>query len=298
MNEEIRPEILYSDPVREIMGKPPRKILQYGTTLIFSVFFLFLILAWIIKYPDVIRAQVEITTENPPVPVTAKISGRIKNLYVRDREVVPPGKLLAVIETAASITDIDNLKRLVDTIKHPELLPINLTLGFTRLGEIQGHWAAFQKNLSDYQTFIKNDYYGYKIISTTEEIRSLIQYIDRIQVKEKLFIENQKLEEKKFKRDSLLYVQNVFSESDIENSHQALIRNKIDLQQVRLDHSTKQIELASKNQLLQDYRIMGQAEKDKLLSVLNESFLNLFRGWMMRGLPVPAQDPFAIGTEG
>lgn len=275
MSELKKPEILYSDPVKDIMGRTPRKILQYGTTVIFSVFLLLLILAWVIKYPDVIRAQVEITTENPPVPVTARISGRIKNLYVSDRESVPPGKLLAVIETAASINDIDNLKQLIDTVSNPELLPADLTLGFTELGEIQGYWASFLKNLSDYQTFIRNDYYGNKILSANEEIKSLMQYIRNIEVKEKLFVEDQSIEANKFRRDSGLYVQKVFSESDLENSRQTLIRNKIELQQVRLDHSTKLIELTAKNQLLRDYRIMGQAEKDKLLSALRESFLNL-----------------------
>lgn len=275
MSELKKPEILYSDPVKDIMGRTPGKILQYGTTVIFSVFLLLLILAWVIKYPDVIRAQVEITTENPPVPVTARISGRIKNLYVSDRESVPPGKLLAVIETAASINDIDNLKQLIDTVSKPELLPADLTLDFTELGEIQGYWASFLKNLSDYQTFIRNDYYGNKILSANEEIKSLMQYIRNIEVKEKLFVEDQSIEANKFRRDSGLYVQKVFSESDLENSRQTLIRNKIELQQVRLDHSTKLIELTAKNQLLRDYRIMGQAEKDKLLSALRESFLNL-----------------------
>lgn len=275
MSELKKPEILYSDPVKDIMGRTPGKILKYGTTVIFSVFLLLLILAWVIKYPDVIRAQVEITTENPPVPVTARISGRIKNLYVSDRESVPPGKLLAVIETAASINDIDNLKQLIDTVSKPELLPADLTLDFTELGEIQGYWASFLKNLSDYQTFIRNDYYGNKILSANEEIKSLMQYIRNIEVKEKLFVEDQSIEANKFRRDSGLYVQKVFSESDLENSRQTLIRNKIELQQVRLDHSTKLIELTAKNQLLRDYRIMGQAEKDKLLSALRESFLNL-----------------------
>jgi HlyD family secretion protein len=68
---------------------------------------------------------------------------------------------------------------------------------------------------------------------------------------------------------------NVIPESEYEQSHQALIRINIELQQVRLDHSGKSIEMAEKNQLLQDYRIKRIEEKDKLISVLNESFLNL-----------------------
>ena len=49
----------------------------------------------------------------------------------------------------------------------------------------------------------------------------------------------------------------------------------IELQQARLDHSSKSIELAEKRQLLQDYRITQVEEKDKFVSVLRESFLNL-----------------------
>ncbi len=275
MKEEIKSEILYSDPVKEIMGRPPRKILQWGTAMIFSVFLLFIILAWLIRYPDIIPSQIEITTENPPVTITAKISGRIKQLYVNDREIVSPGKLLAVIETASSIADIDLLNKLIDTLSKPENLPVNLVPGFSELGEMQSYWASFQKCLSDYQTFVKNDFYGYKIISTIAEINSIRQYIDRIKVKEKLFIENQALEEKKYKRDSALYAETVFSESDLERSRQALIRINIELQQVRLDYSAKMIELAEKNQLLQDYRIQRSGEKEKLLSILNESFSNL-----------------------
>jgi HlyD family secretion protein len=49
----------------------------------------------------------------------------------------------------------------------------------------------------------------------------------------------------------------------------------IELQQARLDHSAKSVELAEKNQLFQDYRITRIEEKEKLISVLRESFLNL-----------------------
>ncbi len=275
MKENRKPEILYSEPVEEIMGRPPKKILRWGTGLIFMVFFLFMILAWLIKYPDIIPATVEITTENPPVTLNAKISGSIKYLYVTDRQIVTSGKLLAVIETTASIEVFEQLKRFTDTLARPENLTVSFVPHFQDLGELQDDWALFQKHLSDYQSFIMNDFYGRKIISTNDEIKSIRQYIDRIRIKEKLFVENQALESKKYNRDSLLFSQNVFSESELERSKQAFIRVNIELQQVRLDHSAKLIELAQKNQLLQDYSITKAEEMERLLSVLYESFQNL-----------------------
>ena len=273
--KERKPEILYSDPVKEIMGHPPRKIFRWGTTVLFAVFVLFIFFAWLIRYPDIIPSPVEITTLNPPVTLVSKITGRIKYLYVKERDMVTAGQLVAVMETTASINEIRLLKQTVDTIKNPELLSFRLLPEFSELGELQGFYASFLKNLSDLNNYSINDFYGSKITSLTEEINGIQEYIRRLIIKENLYSENQKLETKKYNRDSTLYASKAIAESELEKSHQALIRINIELQQVRLDHSGKSIEMSEKRQLLQDYRIKRVEEKEKLVSVLAESFLNL-----------------------
>jgi HlyD family secretion protein len=273
--KERKPEILYSDPVKEIMGNPPRRILRWGTGVMFSVFVLFILFAWLIRYPDTIPAPVEITTSNPPVTLVTKITGNIKFLYVNEKEKVSAGQLLAVMETTASMDEIKILKQIVDTIHRPELLISESLPVFSGLGELQETYGSFLTNLQDLKNYIANDFYGYKIASLTDEIRGIQEYLNRLVVKEKLFSENQRLEARKFKRDSLLYVDKVIPESELERSHQSLIRLNIELQQVRLDHSEKSIEMAEKRQLLQDYNIKRVEEKEKLLSVLNQSYMNL-----------------------
>ena len=273
--KERRPEIIYSDPVKEIMGNPPRKIIRWGNTVLFSVFVLFIFFAWIIRYPDIIPSPVEITTLNPPVTLVSKISGRIKDLYVRDRDTVKAGQIVAVMETAALINEIKLLKQTVDTIRDPELFSPGLMPEFSGLGELQVYYANFMKNLADLNNYNRNDFYGSNITSLSREIEGIQEYIRRLVIKENLYSENQKLEAKKYSRDSSLYVLKTIAELDLERSRQALIRINIELQQVRLDHSQKSIELSEKNQLLQDYRNMRIGEKEKLVSVLGESFLNL-----------------------
>jgi HlyD family secretion protein len=273
--KERRPEILYSDPVREIMGNPPRRILRWGTGVMFLVFVLFILFAWLIKYPDTIPAPVEITTSNPPVTLVTKITGNIKYLYVSEKEKVSAGQLLAVMETTASIDEINRLKQIVDTIRKPELLISRILPEFSELGELQETYGTFRRDLSDLKNYLDNDFNGFKIASLTTEIRGIQEYINRLIVKETLYSENQKLEAKKFKRDSLLFVDRIIPESELEKSHQALIRLNIDLQQVRLDRSEKSIEMAEKRQLLQDYNIKRVEDKENLVAVLNESYMNL-----------------------
>jgi multidrug resistance efflux pump len=273
--KDRKPEILYSDPVKEIMGKLPKKILRWGTTVMFIVFLLFILFAWLIRYPDTIPAQIEITTMYPPVTLSSKITGRINYLYVKDREKVTAGKLLAVMETTASMLEINLLKKVIDSIKKPESLSAGSLPEFTDLGELQVFYASFLKNLSDLNNNDINDFYGSKITSITDEMEGIQEYIRRLDVKVLLYSENQKIETVKHKRDSSLYAGNVIPESEIEKSHQSLIRINIELQQVHLDRSAKIIELAEKKQLLQDYRIKRLEEREKLISILGESFLNL-----------------------
>jgi HlyD family secretion protein len=273
--KNLKPEILYSDPVREIMGKPPNRILRWGTATMFAVFVLFIFFAWLIKYPDSIPAPIEITTNNPPVTLVSKITGHINSFYVKDRDTVSAGQPVALMETTASLKQVQLLKHTIDTIKRPELLIYQSLPLFSELGELQSFYGTFLKDLSDLNSYTTNDFYGSKIISLTNEIKSIQEFITRLEVKEKLYSENRRLEMKKFSRDSLLYAGKVIPESELETSHQSLIRVNIELQQVRLDHSAKAIEMAEKQQLLQDYRITKVEEKEKLVSVLRESFLNL-----------------------
>jgi hypothetical protein len=270
-----KPEILYSEPIREIMGKPPRRILRWGTTIMLLIFVLFILFAWIIKYPDIIPAPVEITTTNPPVTLVSKITGHINSFFVKERDQVKEGQLVAVMETTASMNEIELLRHIVDTVRKPETILFKSLPLFSELGELQAYYGAFLKNLSDFNNYVANDSYGSKINSLKDEIIRIQEYINQLKVKEKLYSENQKIEEKKYKRDSSLYVGKVIPESDLERSHQALLKENIDLQQVRLDYSAKTIELSEKRQLLQDNRISKIDENEKLVSILRESFLNL-----------------------
>lgn len=275
--EKKSDDIRYSEPVTEIMGRPPGKLLRHGTVIILLVIILLFFFLWLIRYPDNIPAPVEITTRNPPVTLVSKVAGRIRNLDVNDNDPVRSGQILAVMESTASVSEILKIRRLTDTIYDPsravsltEVMP-----GYNQLGEIQAYWALFVKQLTDYDNYLQNDYYGKKAESLLQEVKGMETFLSRLKVKEALFSENLELGRKKFRRDSLLYIEGVFSESDFERSRQDLIRLSIELQQVRLDHATAFIGLAEKRQLLQDYVIKRVEERERYYSLLNEAFLNL-----------------------
>ena len=267
--------ILYSEPVQEIMGNPPAWIIRWGSLLIFLIFIVFITFSWVVRYPDTIPAPIVITTENPPVTLVAKVSGRIMQFNVNDKDSVAKGEILAVMETTAAMSEIDILKKTIDSINSPETVDIKALPVLSRLGELQASYALFMKLLSDYAIFLNNDYYGNKIVSLKAEIEATEEYMRRLKTKERLFDDNLALELRNFRRDSLLFLNKVIPEIEIERSRQSLIRLSIELQQARLDYAEKIIELERKRQEMQDYSIMGDEEKSKLIVAVYEALLNL-----------------------
>jgi multidrug resistance efflux pump len=271
-----RPEIKYSDPVEEIMSNPPRRILRWGTLILFCLFILFIFFAWFIKYPDLIPSPVEITTQNPPVTLVSKINGRIKHLLVENKDTTIKEQVLAVMETAASYNDYEILRHFTDTVSNLLLLQNNSIPQLKELGELQIHFSTFQKLISDYNNYITNDLYKNKIQSLNDEIRGTIVYIERLKQSERLYSEDLELETKRFQRDSILFRNNkTIPESEYEKSRQTLIGKRLGMQEIRLQLSSKSIEQFTRQQLLKEYTIKRAEEIEKLSSSVAESFQNL-----------------------
>ena len=270
-----KPDILYSEPVQEIMGNPPAWIIRWGSLVMFLIFIVFIAFSWIIRYPDVIPAPIVITTENPPITLVAKVSGRIMRFNVNDNDSVAKGEILAIMETTASMIEIDTLKKTIEYINTPEDADIKTLPVLSNLGELQASYALFMKLLSDYTSFLNANYYGNKVASLKTESQAIEEYLRRLKIKENLFGDNINIELRNFRRDSLLFVNRVIPEIEFEKSKQSLIRLSIELQQARLDYAERSIELEKKRQEMQEYAIRGEEEKNKLSAAVAEALLNL-----------------------
>ncbi len=272
--KEEKPEIIYSDPVKEIMGNPPRRILRWGTTALFLIMLLFILIAWLIRYPDTIPGSVKITTTNPPVTMVSKITGHIQELKVADGDTVVNGELLAVMETTASLEEVSLIRQIVDTLSNPAYFSLKPVNRFTQLGEVQEYYASFLKASSDMSSFIRNDIYETKIRSLTEEINGMQAYLDKLRVKENLYVDNLGLQQTVFERSEDLYDSLVISASAHDLAMQELLDKKKQLQEVRLEVEAKSLEIAQKRHDIDDNRMRRKAEEDNLSSALEESFLN------------------------
>ena len=67
---------LHSEPVQDIIGRPPGWMVRSGITMIFIILALLMLGCCLIKYPEILSAKIRINAYNLPAQVKARSTGR------------------------------------------------------------------------------------------------------------------------------------------------------------------------------------------------------------------------------
>jgi len=218
---------IYSEEVRDILSHPPKAIFKWGNTILLFFIILLGVISWVIKYPDIVVAQITITTQIPPEKLVARTSGKIEEIFIPNMTVVPKDTPLAVIQNTASYEDVFKLKKIIDNIE------INngsfefpfMELGALRLGEIESDFALFE---NDYNSYILNRdlrpysvegvAHSYENLELQERLSLLIQQRD-------ISVEELKLRKKELDRYSKLHDKGVISTQEWETKSIEYLQN-------------------------------------------------------------------------
>jgi len=275
MNKDIE---LRSDEVREIMGKIPHWIIRNGIVVILITILIVIAGSFFFKYPDLIRGNIIITSENPPANLVAKTSGKISNLLVNDNQEIRKGDYLAVIENPANYQDMQVLKLKLDSFsllfKTPSSIHIN-SIQFNNtynLGECQGNFADFMKKLGDYKSFADLNYYPKKITSLNEEISMHNQYISRLENQKAILKEKLDLSYKDFERDSILYTKDIIPQADFDKRKSEFLKNKYDFETALTAITDKKIRIKQLEQEKLDLKLRDDESIEEQELILKEFF--------------------------
>ncbi|MBO4738396.1 MAG: HlyD family efflux transporter periplasmic adaptor subunit [Bacteroidales bacterium] len=250
----------HSEPVQEILGRPPRWIIRAGITVIFVVVALLFIGSYFIKYPDVLQAPITVTTAHLPAGVMARTTGRIDTIFVKEKQSVQAGDLLAVMENAAQWQDVLWLKNNVDSAER------NTSL---QLGEIQSYYFAYLKAKEDYAYFLRMDYHRRKIKVLEKQIRTQKNMLQN--VRKQLAVQEQQLDISRevFYMDSSLYAQDLISKLEYETARSKYLQQQQNYDNTKLGFHSEEMSIL---QLEQDIFDLEQAcidEENTLSLALN-----------------------------
>lgn len=270
---------LRSEEVQEIMGTPPVWIVRWGITIILMVLAVLLAGSFFYKYPDLIDARITILSENPPVQVVARSDGKLVNIFIADKQKVEAGQLLGIIENPANYADVYKLADELDSIKNYFEQPLMFNnLAFDNeynLGQNHSYYASWVSQLRDYQTFLKFNTIGQRILSLEKQVADYRNYIEKLRQQIAVLNKDYILATSQFKRDSTLHVRKVMSDVDFEKSEAAMLKQKYNYENAMTNLASTQITVNQLVQQIQEQRVMNGETENKLLAVLKERYDNL-----------------------
>lgn len=270
---------LRSEEVKEILGQIPSWIIRWGMVLVLFVIGLIFLGSYIFKYPKIIIASVQVTTENPPSNIMARTNGQIVELFVADNQKVEAGQILALIENTSDFHDISELKVYLDSFNRVLTDPeIAISFSFPKnlvLGELQSEYANFLKLHEDLRNFMLLDYHEKKIASLEVEIERFKAYSWTLKQQSNILRSEMALAGNQFERDSVLFRKEVIPQKEFDDSKSSLLQKQRAYQVSRSTLVNNDIEITRLHQQILDLRLQKSKEFEKLQLANAEAFDNL-----------------------
>lgn len=267
---------LRCEEVQEILTRPPHGLIRWGITVFFAVLALVFIGGCFFKYPDIVSAEITITTEHPPVWIVARGSGKIQEVYSKDREKVETGDIIAVLENPARTADVLELKRslasfiLTDSCINQTPFPEK-----PELGNIQNTYASFIRSLTDYRNFLSIDLYSQKEKAACKELQEYQKYIVHMNKQAELDKEQVEIASATHSREKKLYDKGLISKADYEVAQQSYLNRRQGHEQMMTSLSSARIQEAQLQQNIVEIRMERNREANTLNASLKSALNDL-----------------------
>lgn len=285
LTEEAEKEIeLRSEELQDLLGEIPHWILRWGIVVLLLVTIILLVGSYFFKYPDIVSADVTVTTLNPPAAVFSRSSGKIEAIYVSDKQLVKKEEYLAVITNSANTADMLRLKSYLYANDRDTLFKKH-TVSPLQLGDIQGSYIAFQNVVQEYDNFKTLGYCDKKIAFLLKQIDQQQRNLDRIIRQDKLTRDQFTLTRERFRKDSLLYLKGSMSGPEYNSSQSNYLQGLQGLESSQGNIESQQMQIAQKEEELLNLQL-EKAEKERELENryfnIREQLVIALKNWEMQ----------------
>ena len=277
MSEEKQNIEIRSGEVQEILGGVPSRLVRYGIILFTAIFALIILFSFVFHYPDILRSNIVVTTENPPATLVARATGKIDQLFVKDKEKVEAGQMIALIENPAYYVDILQLENLVN-----DLQPAFDTLNFTpeihlrkalQLGPVQEYYSQFLTKFEELREFTQRNYYLQREESLREQVKNARILYDRMWEQKNAVDKEYQIKQRNYERQQKLVAGEVIATTDLEKAESEMLSKKSELDGIRSALAQKQIDISVLEQKVieneKDYRDLKIQYESALLEAFN-----------------------------
>ena len=274
-----------TEEVQDIIERMPNKFGKYVTMIVVGIFLLLLLFGWLVRYPDVVTGEVTVNANQAPIKLISFTAGKLKLAKISSQDQVKENQIVAHIENATDLQHALKIKALMEQIKLPIANAASIYSSLPKeapLGELSTSYFNFLnavKLLADYQTnhlFEKQEQALHELITQQKSV------LEASAEKTKISIENQKLYNNFYNRDSILFTKKVLSASDFDKTKINSVGAKDVYQSTLRDIANSKEKIAQTQSQLQEV-IIQKTEKEQQLDLdvltTHNDMLDKLRSW-------------------
>lgn len=279
MPTEEKDIILRTEDVNEILTSTPKWIFRWGISVIFILILTGVMLSYFIRYPDVLTADITLTTLNPPVNLVSKTNGKLTHLLVKNNSVIKKQQTIAVIENTANYQDVlylfESGSSLINQLKLTDTLPAVNIKDSLKVGELTPNYLLLLKSIKDLNLYSEINSYKRQITLLKKDLIGYSDLLTKYKQQENINKQQLALTEIDYNRDKNLFDNKVISAREFENKKKEYLNalNTYEATKITISNAYIQFNAIEKNILqlqIQDYQ-----EQSKLKNEFQQNLKSL-----------------------
>ena len=206
----------------------------------------------------------------------ARGSGKIQEVYRKDRETIKAGDIIAVLENPAITAHVLELKeRITSFILTDSCICQTVFPEKPELGNIQNAYASFIKCLTDYRNFLSIDLYAQKEQAACKELQEYQKYIRHLNKQAELDEEQVQIASATHSREKKLFDKGLISKADYEEAQQTYLNRRQGREQLMTSLSSARIQEAQLQQNIVEIRMERNREANTISTSLKSALNDL-----------------------
>lgn len=285
------------DEVQYLLGKPPEWILRRGTGITMAGVILAIVVAWFIRYPDVVTAPVSIVTDRPAIRLVSVSGGTIADVLVKEKDQVAAGDVLICIDNPANWEHVLALEQQLDAFLSDSLSESDPTtenlLSDWALGSMQSSYSEWLSELEKFLLGRGRLYSIQSVAALRQQIKDLQLLNSSLQQQEETAKTEVELAEVRLKRAEAKFQQGAIKEPELQVDKEIHLDKKSKVGALQTEQLNNQVKIGNLRKELADMgfsQLGGMRSSDIRLQELTRNLKSEILFWKQNHLVMAPVD--------
>ena len=268
----------YSHYAREVLGAVSPWILRWGTTVVCLGIATLVGVAWWVKYPEVVPAQIVVTTPMPPARLVAPSAGKLQQITVRDQQQVAAGDLLAVIENTVNTESVQTLALQLGNstaARTCQIDAVRTAQPLLRLGALQEAYSSYQVRCSEYLESLRHDRAAQQLQALEARQHETAALLEILERQGQTLRERRTLLEKDLARFTNLQLAGTISEKMLDDKRIERLELRRAEEQLESEQAAARIDLSRANEERLQLHVVDERRGEQMRTQIDEAYQTL-----------------------